>query len=104
MSTIRRQSILSSIIIYGGFALGFVNILLFTRWFTTGEYGLINMFMALANIMFSFANLGTQAYVYKFYPYYKDNLAPKENDLISWALLVSFIGFILVMAGGIFFK
>ena len=104
MSTIRRQSILSSIIIYSGFALGFVNILLFTRWFTPGEYGLTNMFLALANIMYSFANLGMQAYVYKFYPYYKDNLAPKENDMVSWALLVSFIGFLLVMGGGIFFK
>jgi len=104
MSTIRRQSIISSGIIYFGFALGLMNILLFTRWFTPAQYGLTNMFIALANIMYSFANLGMQFYIYKFYPYYKDNLQPRENDLMSWALLVSFLGFLLVLAGGIFFK
>jgi len=104
MSTIRRQSIISSVIVYGGFALGFLNTILFTKWFTPEQYGLIGMFMAMANVMYSFANLGMQNYIYKFYPYYNDNLPVRENDMMSWALLTSFLGFLLVMAGGLAFK
>ncbi|HMH24643.1 MAG TPA: hypothetical protein VK563_22860 [Puia sp.] len=107
MKTIRQQSIISSGIVYFGFALGFVNTYLFTRangGFTPEEYGLTGMFIAIANIMFSFANFGMVSYIYKFYPYYNDNLAPKENDMMSWALLTSSIGFVFVMAAGVIFK
>ena len=104
MSTIRRQSIISSVIVYGGFALGFLNTILFTKWFNPAQYGLIGMFLAMGNVIYSFANLGMQNYIYKFYPYYNDNLPVKENDMMSWALLTSFLGFLLVMAGGFAFK
>ncbi|HTQ26779.1 MAG TPA: polysaccharide biosynthesis C-terminal domain-containing protein [Puia sp.] len=104
MSTIRRQSIISSGIIYFGFALGFFNTYLFARYFTQAEYGLIGTFIAIANIMFSFANLGMVAYIHKFYPYYSDNLKPGENDMLTVALLICILGFILVVTGGIVFK
>jgi O-antigen/teichoic acid export membrane protein len=106
MSTIRRQSILSSGIIYLGFALGFLNTYLFTRQggFTPSEYGLYGTFMAVANIISSFANLGMQAYIYKFYPYYQDNLKVRENDMLGWAFVTSIFGFIMVMAAGFIFK
>ena len=107
MSTIRRQSIISSIVVYFGFALGFVNTYLFTRegsGFTQAEYGLIGAFISIANIMASFAGLGMTAYVNKFFPYYKDNLEPSKNDMMSWSLLISIVGFILVASGGWIFK
>jgi O-antigen/teichoic acid export membrane protein len=106
MSTIRRQSILSSGIIYFGFALGFLNTYLFTRQggFTQAEYGLTGAFIAIANIINSFANLGMQAYIYKFYPYYKDNLEPQDSDMMTWSLLTSLTGFVLVLLAGFIFK
>lgn len=107
MSTIRRQSIISSGIVYLGFALGFLNTILFTRehgGFTPSQYGLVTLFGAIANIMYSIANLGMQAYIYKFYPYYKDNLSPEKNDLMTWALLNSILGFIGVLCAGLIFK
>jgi O-antigen/teichoic acid export membrane protein len=106
MSTIRRQSIISSGIVYFGFALGFLNTYLFTRQggFTQAQYGLTGAFIAIANIMYAFANLGMQAYIYKFYPYYNDNVPPEKNDMVSWSLLVSVSGFIMVMFGGYIFK
>ncbi|MBS1598306.1 MAG: polysaccharide biosynthesis C-terminal domain-containing protein [Bacteroidetes bacterium] len=106
MSTIRRQSIISSGIVYFGFALGFVNIYLFTRQggFTQEQYGLTGTFIAIANIMYSFASLGMQAYIFKFYPYYHDNLPVQKNDMITIALGVSVIGFILVLVTGFVFK
>jgi O-antigen/teichoic acid export membrane protein len=106
MSTIRRQSILSSGIIYLGFALGFLNTYLFTRQggFTQSEYGLYGTFMGIANIINSFANLGMLAYIYKFFPYYQDNLKPAENDMMGWAFVTSLLGFLMVMSAGIIFR
>jgi O-antigen/teichoic acid export membrane protein len=106
MSAIRRQSILSSGIIYLGFALGFLNTYLFTRQggFTQSEYGLYGTLMAVANIINSFANLGMQAYIYKFYPYYQDNLKVRDNDMMGWALITSILGFIMVLSAAYIFK
>ena len=106
MIQLRRQSIISSGIVYMGFAIGLLNTYLFTMkgGFTPQQYGLTNIFIALATIIQSFGNLGMSAYIYKFYPYYKDNLENKKNDLFTWALLLSLIGFCIVLIGGIFFK
>jgi O-antigen/teichoic acid export membrane protein len=106
MSTIRRQSILSSGIIYLGFALGFFNTYLFTRQggFTQSEYGLYGTFIGVANIINAFANFGMQAYISKFYPYYQDNLKVKDNDMMAWAFVTSILGFVMVLAAAYIFK
>jgi O-antigen/teichoic acid export membrane protein len=107
MSTIRRQSIISSGIVYFGFILGALNTYLFTRQgggFTPDQYGLIGIFTAIATIMFHFASFGMLGYIYKFYPYYQDNLPVKENDMMTWSLLTSFFGFVLVIASSMIFK
>ena len=105
MSTIRKQSIISSGIVYFGFGLGAITNILLAREFNPDQYGLISgMFLALGSIMYAIANLGMASYIGKFYPYYKDNLQPKKNDLISWALLFSLVGFLVVALAGIVFK
>jgi O-antigen/teichoic acid export membrane protein len=102
--SIRRQSIISSIIVYIGFALGFVNTYLFAKGFSEAQYGLTGTFVAIATVMLSVSNLGMMAYIYKFFPYYKDNLPPDKNDMMTLALGVSLTGFLFVMIGGLVFK
>ena len=107
MSQVRRQSIISTIFVYGGFFIGFVNTYLFTRQgsiFTPSEYAMTGIFIAVGNLMFAFANLGMVSVVYKFYPYYKDNLPKKKNDLLTWTFLISLIGFCCVIVAGVVFK
>src|SRR5882757_1770382 len=107
MSQIRKQSIASSFVVYIGFVIGFINTYLYTRkgsGFSETQYGLVSIFIAISLAMYSFANLGMPAYIYKFYPYYKDNLPPKKNDMLSRALLVTLAGFTLVTIAGIVFK
>lgn len=106
MSQIRRQSIISSVMVYFGFSLGFLNTYLFTRdgGFTKEQYGLTGLFIAIGSLMFSFSNIGMTSYIYKFFPYYNDNLTKKRNDLLTWALLVSLISFCFVAISGIYFK
>ena len=102
MSSIRRQSIISSVVIYIGFAVGLLNTYFFTKegTFTEAEYGLTTIFIAIATMMAAFAAMAMPSYIFKFHPYYNDNLPPEKNDMISWALLVSLIGFVLVMIAG----
>lgn len=104
MSTIRKQSIVSSVVIYIGFALGFINTYLFARGFTETQYGLTGTFVAIAVMMFSFSQLGMTSYIYKFYPYYKENLPAAKNDMVTIALAVSLTGFLLVVLAGWLFK
>jgi O-antigen/teichoic acid export membrane protein len=106
MTNIRRQSIISSIVIYIGFAIGLLNTYLFTKQglFTDEQYGLYNAFIAIATIMMAFANLAMPSYIYKFFPYYGEHLSTKKNDLLTRALVISTIGFVLVIIAGIIFK
>ena len=109
MSNIRRQSIISSIVIYIGFAVGLLNTYFFIRkgnfiTFTEAEYGLITIFIAIATMMAAFATMATPSYIFKFYPYYNEHLPSRKNDMITWALLVSIIGFALVMIAGLSLK
>lgn len=106
MSTIRKQSIISSLVIYIGFAIGLVNTYFFTKQhlFSEAQYGLTGIFVAIATMMMAFASLGMPAYIAKFYPYYHDQLEPRKNDMLAWALLISSIGFVLVIVTGIVLK
>ena len=106
MSKIRRQSIISSVVVYIGFAFGLINTYLFARegGFTKEQYGLTGIFIAVSNIFFSLSQVGMTAYIYKFYPYYNDNLPKKKNDMLSIALIVSLIGYMLVIVAGILLK
>ena len=91
MSSIRRQSIISSLVIYTGFAVGLLNTYFFTRQgtandFSAAQYGLTTIFIAIATMMSAFATMAMPAYIFKFFPYYNDNLPPRKNDIITWAL------------------
>lgn len=104
MSNIRRQSIISSLVIYLGFVVGMLNIYFFGKYFTPAQYGLTTIFIAIATMMMAFASLAMPNYIYKFYHHYNDHLPARRNDMVTWALLISCIGFLLVMAAGWFFK
>ena len=106
MSSIRRQSIISSVVIYFGFAVGLLNTYLFARegLFLDEQFGLYNAFLAIATMMMAFSNLAMPSYIYKFYPYYKSHLPDKKNDQVTWALVVCLVGFLLVIIAGIVFK
>lgn len=108
MGQIRKQAIYSSIVIYLGFFIGFINTWFFIRsgehTFTPDQYGLTRLFFDVGQLMFSFASFGVAAVLYKFFPYYQDNLEKKQIDIYAWVLLLPSLGFLLVMAGGYFFE
>ncbi len=106
MSSIRRQSIISSVVIYIGFGIGLLNIYLFTKQgvFLDPQFGLYNAFIAIATMMMAFSSLAMPSYIYKFYPYYKEHLPDRKNDQLTIAIITGVIGFLIVLATGFIFK
>lgn len=104
MSTIRRQSIISSLVIYVGFAVGLLNTYFFIKYFTPAQYGLTSVFVNIATTMMAFASLAMPAYIAKFFPYYKDHVAAEKSDLMTVSLLVGCFGFLLVIIAGWVFR
>lgn len=106
MGSIRKQTIISSILVYIGFFIGLINIYFYTRngSFTPEQFAMTRIFFDFAQIMFAFGSLGVIPLIYKFYPYYKDNLEGRKIDLMTWALVASFAGFLLILLGGWYFE
>ncbi|WP_217602099.1 lipopolysaccharide biosynthesis protein [Chitinophaga sp. GbtcB8] len=106
MGIIRKQSITSSFIIYTGFFIGAINTWLFTtgHYFTAAEYGLIGILLNIAQYFFALANLGTLPVLYRFYPYYRDNLPLQKRDLFGKATIIAIIGFVAVCLCSFLFK
>ncbi len=110
MGSIRKQTIISSILVYLGFFIGAVNLFFYTKIganhgaFTLEQFGLTRIFFDFAQNMYSFGSLGIIPVIYKFYPYYKDNLAKHQIDLMTWSMLTALVGFILVVFAGYFFQ
>jgi O-antigen/teichoic acid export membrane protein len=101
MANIRKQSIKGTLWVYFGFGIGALITYLFTHksWFSTNEYGLTRSILEIGILVAAFANIGCNFYLYKFFPYYKDNLPNKQNDLLGLALKIALIGFLLTCTG-----
>lgn len=103
MGIVKRQGIKASILVYIGFVLGAINLLvLFPLFFSEEQVGLTRV---LTSTTITFAQLclfGLPAVIIKFYPYYKDH-ARDKNDFMFWTSLISFVGFILMTSISWFF-
>ena len=104
MSGIRKQAIISSILVYIGTGIGAINTYFFIGIFTREQYGLTRLFSDVGQNFYIFSSLGVIPVLYKFYPYYKDNLEPKKNDLLGRSLAIAGVGFILVTIAAIFLE
>ncbi len=95
MSTIRKNSLKAASWIYVGFLVGAVNQYFFTHknWFQPEEYGLTRSLLDISILVSAISTLGTTSFLYKFFPYYKDNVQAVKNDMLALALRVALGGF-----------
>lgn len=107
MGNIRKQTIVSSILVYLGFGVGAINMLLYSSEsgpFSPEEFGLTRVFFDYAQNMLAFGALGVIPVIYKFYPYYKDNLTKEKMDIMTWGMFSSLAGLILILLLSWFFE
>lgn len=97
MGIVRKQGIVSALVIYAGFGFGALNLLiLFPKFFTLQEIGLTRVLFACSSVMLHLSLLGVVPTITKFNPFYKDYLKEQKNDLYSRALFAAAFGFLCI--------
>jgi len=95
MGKILRQSFWSTIIIYSGVVLGFINsIILFPKYLSTEQIGLFRQIISASSLLVPLTTFGVSAAYVKFYPLFKENV-DKKNQFFSYNLLVVFSSYLL---------
>ena len=81
---------------YLGIAVGVVTtFFVLTRFLTTEEIGLARVLVDAASLFIGLAQLGTNASIIRFYPYFKEKGSNEDHGFFFWALVVPMIGFII---------
>ncbi len=94
MGTIAKQSVKGTIVTYLGVAVGFITtFFVLTRFLTAEEIGLARVLIDAATLFVGLAQLGTNASIIRFFPYFKDN--ESDHGFFAWTIVVPFIGFTL---------
>ena len=96
MGIIAKQSIRGTIVTYLGIGVGVITtFFVLTRFLTTEEIGLARVLIDAATLFIGLAQLGTNASIIRFYPYFKEKDGDEDHGFFFWALVVPFIGFVL---------
>ncbi|MBM3441720.1 MAG: hypothetical protein FJX89_03355 [Bacteroidetes bacterium] len=100
MGQIGRQSIFSSALIYLGFAIGAVNILiLFPRNFTTEQIGLTRILLDVSMVLATVCSLGSVSITLRFFPFYQSYVRGRGSDLPFLSLSLGILGCLLLWLG-----
>lgn len=93
MGVIARQSIKGALANYLGIAIGFVTtFFVLTDCLTQDEIGLTRIMVDAAMLFSGLAQLGTNASILRFYPFFKD-AEKRDHGFFGWTILLPFIGF-----------
>ena len=98
MSTIRKRGIITTLFIYIGFVLGALNTFLYSKYFQPDQVGLTRVLLDITVLLSSFALMGTNTVVSKFYPYYKSYYKDEKNELLAISFIFSTAGFLILLA------
>ena len=103
MGKVLRQSFWSTIVIYFGVLLGFINsIILFPKFLTTEQIGLIRQIISASTILIPIATFGVSSTYVKYYPLFKDSLIEKKQ-FFSLNLIITLIFCSIVLLSLFFF-
>lgn len=92
MGVIARQSIKGALANYLGVAIGFVTtFFVLTDCLTQEEIGLTRTMVDAAMLFSSLAQLGTNASIIRFFPFFRDD--DRNHGIFGWSILIPFIGF-----------
>ena len=97
MGVIARQSIKGALANYAGVVLGFViTFFVLTDCLSQAEIGLTRVMVDAALLFSQLAQLGSNASIVRFFPYFKDD--DRNHGIFGWSLLLPAVGFVLFLA------
>lgn len=104
MGVVQRQSIKGALANYLGVFIGFfTTFFVITRLLTQEEIGLTRVMVDAAMLFSGLAQIGTNASIIRFYPYFKDP-DRRDHGFFGWTLILPVIGFIIISAILLVFK
>jgi O-antigen/teichoic acid export membrane protein len=104
LGIVRKQSVQSSLILFSGAVLGFLNKgALFTNFMTEEEVGLANLLLTTALMFAQFASVGFVNVCMKFFPYFKDK-SQQHHGFLMWILSAPLLGFLFITLHFLLFK
>ena len=104
MGILLKQSFWSSLIIYLGVLIGFINsLILFPKYLKTEEIGLLRQIISAATLLLPLAAFGISGTSIKFYPEFSKDVKSK-NEFFSFQFLLTIIGLFLVCIFGNFLE
>ncbi len=96
MDKILKQSFWSTLVIYFGVLLGFINsIILFPKFLSTEQIGLFRQIISASTILIPLTTFGVSSSYVKFYPLFKKDFNQK-NQFFSLNLILIFGAYLLV--------
>ena len=91
-----NQSIWSTVIIYSGILIGFINsIFLFPKFLSTEQIGLIRQIISAVFILIPITTFGSGTTYTKFYPSFQKNYKQK-NEFLSFQLFTIILSFCII--------
>lgn len=104
MGIIAKQTLRGSALTYAGIGIGFLTAgILFPKFLSKEEIGVLYLLLKYALLFSFFANLGFNAVTLKLFPFYR-NPDNNHNNFFSLKIFVNLIGFSLFCCAYYFFK
>src|SRR5687767_6537913 len=92
-----RQSILTSIISYGGVVVGYISLLyLYPKFLTPDQIGLLRTIQDAAMLMVPFATLGLAQGIVRYYPEYSRS-KEQINSFVGLMIALAVAGFVIFL-------
>lgn len=93
MGIVRNQGIKNMLSAYTGVVLGYVNvILLFPAYFTSEQFGLINLMISVSFVYTQLSSIGLVNAISKYFPFFKTE-DKKHNFFLTYVVVLSLSGF-----------
>ncbi len=104
MGVVIRQSIKASVSNYFGILLGFASLfMLFPLFFEPEELGAIRLLLESGAVMSTFALLGTNYSINRFFPYFRTE-DKKHHGFFFWVFVTPAFGYLIILFGLLLFR
>ncbi len=104
MGIVEKQGVRNTILSYLGVIIGYVNVvLLFPAFFTTEQFGLIQLLISSSVIYAQLSQIGIVNAITRFFPFFRTE-DKKHNGFITLIIFISLFGFLICTILFIIFK